>query len=162
MSRRKNRVFASTPGFGLVSVLMLAIIPTFDHQDNHPAQTPRDLRDSDIKNGAEHYAAVACGLLQLACGGLDECHAHVTPLSWDSPTLFGGEPVPDSPARVDATYAHHLVHLREGPLPGEFGTGWNNSAYWASVLGSHPIFSQVSPPNAWVAKATHAAAGHAC
>jgi hypothetical protein len=92
---------------------------------------------------------VACGLLQLACGGLDECHALITPLSWDSPTLFGGEPVPGSPARADATLLHHLVHLREGPLPGEFGTGWNNSAYWASVLGAHhPIFDQVGAPAA--------------
>ncbi len=114
-------------------------------------QSPADLRSVptaadgvQLAWEAQQFAAVACGVLQLACGGLDECHALVTPLSWDSPTLFGGEPVPESPARADATLLHHLVHLREGPLPGEFGTGWNNSAYWASVLGArHPIFDQV-------------------
>ncbi len=146
-----------------------------------------------------------CALLQLACGGLDECHDRITPFSWDSYTLFGGPPVlpsllhllrscahseqsacfcacnansvgfqcvggrregcvslksclietclqsgqvEGSIARDDATYIHHLVHMREGQHPGEFGTGWNNAGFWAGSVGSHPTFEQVTshPP----------------
>eukprot|EP00292_Cryptomonas_paramecium_P022322 CAMPEP_0113673846 /NCGR_PEP_ID=MMETSP0038_2-20120614/7078_1 /TAXON_ID=2898 /ORGANISM="Cryptomonas paramecium" /LENGTH=158 /DNA_ID=CAMNT_0000590337 /DNA_START=146 /DNA_END=619 /DNA_ORIENTATION=+ /assembly_acc=CAM_ASM_000170 len=111
MRRQTKRPFASSPAFDL---------------------TPSDLLDPPAEGGPSHFAVVACGLLQLACGGLDECHNAVTPLSWDAPTSFAGPPIADSPARAEATYAHHLVHMREGGNVGEFGTGWNNSGYWAS------------------------------
>jgi hypothetical protein len=36
------------------------------------------------------------------------------------------------------------VHVREGKFPGEFGTGWNNAAFWSGQVGAvHPIFEQV-------------------
>eukprot|EP01062_Namystynia_karyoxenos_P074507 TRINITY_DN71427_c0_g1_i1.p2 TRINITY_DN71427_c0_g1~~TRINITY_DN71427_c0_g1_i1.p2 ORF type:complete len:241 (+),score=63.53 TRINITY_DN71427_c0_g1_i1:79-801(+) len=79
---------------------------------------------------ASHFAQVARGLLLLAAGGVDECHNAVTPFSWDSSTEFAGPAVRGSPAAAVATYAHALVHRREGCNQGEFGTGYNNSNYW--------------------------------
>lgn len=55
----------------------------------------------------------------------------ITPLSWPEGTHFGGPPVYDSPAAREATYAHSLVHRREAFHVGEFGTGWQNSAFWS-------------------------------
>lgn len=52
----------------------------------------------------------------------------------------------DSSAQDDATYIHHLVHMREGQFPGEFGTGWNNAGFWAGSVDDHPTFPQVSSP----------------
>jgi len=116
MARRKGRSFLDTPALSLTP-------------EDMPTSAPGD------------YAKLACAALQLACGGLDECHNIVTPLSWDAPTLFGGAPV-ESEARSEATLLHHLVHLREGQHVGEFGTGWNNSGFWAGALGEHPVLSQ--------------------
>lgn len=57
-----------------------------------------------------HFAQVAIALLYLACGGLDEAHNLVTPLSWPLKTDFGGKPVKGSPANAEASYAHALIH----------------------------------------------------
>mmetsp|Transcript_56019 Transcript_56019/g.137377 ORF Transcript_56019/g.137377 Transcript_56019/m.137377 type:complete len:291 (+) Transcript_56019:42-914(+) len=128
MLRRTQRAFVNTPAFEL---------------------TPEDIPS---KGGPEHYPRIVCALLQLACGGLDECHNAVTPLSWDSHTLFGGAPIENSPARHDATLLHHFVHLREGQHPGEFGNGWQNSGFWAGTLGHHPVFDEVHAAAMEIAK----------
>ncbi|GFR52205.1 hypothetical protein Agub_g14745, partial [Astrephomene gubernaculifera] len=62
---------------------------------------------------AEHYARVVAALLYVACGGLDQAHNLVTPLSWGAPTPFAGPPLPGSPAAKDAAYTHALVHRSE-------------------------------------------------
>jgi len=118
LEKRREREFALTPAFGL---------------------TPEDLGDSS----SNHFLVVAVSILQLACGGLDECHNNITPLSWDDGTIFGGPPVYDSPARQEATLLHCLVHLREGHHPGEFGTGYQNSGYWAGGVTEHPTMNQM-------------------
>jgi hypothetical protein len=33
--------------------------------------------------------------------------------------------------------------VREGQNPGEFGSGWNNSGYWAGMVGEHEVFRDV-------------------
>lgn len=85
--------------------------------------------------GGSDHARVAVALLLLGGGGTDECHALVTPLSWPDGTTFGGPPKPGSAAAAEATYAHALVHRREAWHPGEFGTGWHNSAFWYGSVG---------------------------
>jgi len=127
MARRKGRPFLDTPASSL---------------------TP-----DDIPSGGSSldHAKVACSALQLACGGLDECHNAITPLSWDAPTHFGGAPV-DSAARPEATLLHHLVHMREGQHVGEFGTGWNNAGFWSGALGPHPVLRQAHAAAAELAR----------
>jgi len=88
--------------------------------------------------GGSDYAKVAVGLLLLGGGGTDECHDLVTPLSWPEETHFGYEPpVSNSVASWEASYAHSLVHRREGPNVGEFGMiGWSNANYWSNASSS--------------------------
>ena len=113
MAKRTSRAFALSPAFALV-----------------PEDLPGGLSDAErlklletTGRSAGDAAAATCALLQLACGGLDEAHNRVTPLSWPDGTLFGGPPIYDSEAREDATLIHCLIHVREGKYPGEFGTG---------------------------------------
>ena len=87
--------------------------------------------------GGSDHAKVAIALLLLGGGGVDECHALVTPLSWPEATHFGGSAVYDSPAAQEATYAHSLVHRREAYHVGELGTGWRNSAFWMGSTRVH-------------------------
>ena len=82
-------------------------------------------------------------LLHLSCQRIDHCHTLITPLSWSARTSFGGDPIPHSKWRKEATYAHAMVHRMEGREEGEFGTGFNNSSYWWGVLGKHSLFSTV-------------------
>ena len=49
-------------------------------------------------NSVSKCVRVEVGLLLLAGGGADECHALVTPLSWPDGTTFGGPPVFPRPA----------------------------------------------------------------
>ena len=100
--------------------------------------------------GGSDFARVAVAGLLLGGGGIDECHDLVTPLSWDDGTVFGGPAVPGSPAAREATWAHAIIHRAEGPHPGEFGTGWHNSAFW---------FGQVIAPDLY--EVTRAAVVHA-
>jgi len=88
-------------------------------------------------------ADVTKGLLYFAVGGVDETHALVTPYSSSSSAAFAEPPVLNSPWKKDATYVHAMVHRREGPYKGEFGSGWSNSGYWFSAVGPHPIYEKV-------------------
>lgn len=58
----------------------------------------------------------------------------------------------DSSAQDDATYIHHLVHMREGQFPGEFGTGWNNAGFWAGSVDDHPTFPQLQQASVLIAQ----------
>ena len=134
MAKRTQRPFASTPAFNL-----------------RPEDLPGGKTDAErlkvleqTGQSAGDSAAATCALLQLACGGLDECHNRITPMSWPDGTLFGGPPIYNSVARDDATLLHCLTHVCEGRYPGEFGTGWNNAAFWNGQVGDeHPVFVQV-------------------
>jgi hypothetical protein len=95
-------------------------------------------------NAAEHYARVIAALTYLTCGGLDHAHNLVTPLCWGSATHYAGRPIAGSKAATEAAYAHALIHLLEGDIVGEFGTGFSNANYWYAATGrSHPIHPRV-------------------
>jgi len=67
----------------------------------------------------------------------------VTPFSWPSSTCFGGPPqlpLEASGIMADACYIHALVHRREGTIPGEFGSGFNNCRFWLQSTGTHAAF----------------------
>ena len=64
--------------------------------------------------GGSDYARVAVALLLLGGGATDECHDLITPLSWNDDTHFGYGPPKSSVAAAEASYAHSLVHRREG------------------------------------------------
>jgi hypothetical protein len=81
---------------------------------------------------ASEPAQVMVALVLIARGALDAAHDIVGDL--------------DS---AEATYAHAIIHRREGAASGEAGLpGYSNSRYWFSCLGDHPLFPQV---NAFVA-----------
>ena len=82
---------------------------------------------------------VILALLYVACGGLDQAHNIITPLSWGSWTSYAGAPKPKSPAAREAAYIHALVHRQEGQCIGEFGSGFSNANYWYAAAGQHPI-----------------------
>ena len=134
MAKRTQRRFVSSPAFEL-----------------RPEDLPGGKSDEErlklletTGQSAGDLEAATCALLQLACGGLDECHNRITPMSWPDGTLFGGPPIYNSDAQEDATFLHCLVHIREGKFPGEFGTGWNNAAFWSGQTGmDHPVFVHI-------------------
>lgn len=73
-------------------------------------------------------AQVLIALIFIARGALDAAHDIVGSL--------------DS---AEATYAHAMIHRREGASTGEAGLpGYSNSRYWFSCLGDHPLFAQVA------------------
>lgn len=96
-------------------------------------------RGVESQDRAEIGAAALC----LMLGGLDEAHNIVTPHSWPEPTTFGGQPKHGSEMVVEASYCHHIIHRNEGEHLGEFGTGFNNSGYWISRAGDHPLYLQL-------------------
>lgn len=106
LSKRTSRKFADSPAFNL--------LPEHLPGGKSDAERLRMLESTGITAGDE--AAAMCGLLQLACGGLDEAHDRITPMSWPDGTLFGGPPIAGSSARHDATLLHCLVHIREGKV----------------------------------------------
>jgi hypothetical protein len=94
--------------------------------------TPKGRRKCD-------FSDVILALLYVACGGLDQAHNIITPLSWSSWTPYSGAPKPKSPAAREAAYIHALVHRQEGHCIGEFGSGFSNANYWYAAAGQHPI-----------------------
>ena len=143
MAKRTSRKFASSPAFELR--------PEHLPGGKSDAERLKLLETTGLSTGDD--AAAICALLQLACGGLDEAHNRITPLSWPDGTLFGGPPIYDSVARDDAILIHCLIHIREGKYPGEFGTGWNNANFWAGQVGrEHPIFEQIQHASAVVVR----------
>jgi hypothetical protein len=91
----------------------------------------RGIEDTIEALGGSDYTRVAVGLMLLGGGATDECHDLVLPLSWQGETDMGyGTPRP-SEAAFEASYAHALVHRREGPNMGEFNMiGWANAHFW--------------------------------
>lgn len=76
---------------------------------------------------AGEMAKVIVSLIFIARGELDAAHDIVGSLH-----------------SAEATYAHAMIHRREGASTGEAGLpGWSNSQYWFSCLGDHPIFPQL-------------------
>ena len=57
----------------------------------HPAFTAlaEDVQAAIDSLGGSDFARVAVGLLLLGGGGVDECHALITPLCWPDGTTFG-------------------------------------------------------------------------
>jgi hypothetical protein len=106
LSKRTKRRFAESPAFHL--------LPEHLPGGKSDADRLKMLESTGFTQGDE--AAAMCGLLQLACGGLDEAHDRITPMSWPDGTLFGGPPIAGSSAREDATLLHCLVHIREGKV----------------------------------------------
>jgi hypothetical protein len=102
----------------------------------------------------EYTARIAVALILLGHGYTDEAHDLVSPLSWPRETAFGygppvalldidnsssgngtgGHNINGSAVTAAASYAHALVHRREGPGASEFGmTGFQNADYWTGV-----------------------------
>jgi hypothetical protein len=99
--------------------------------------------DINIENvqeiaSARYYTTLSLALVLLGNGLADEAHDLITPLSWNQDTYFGG---PTMVAQVDgsviavASYAHSLIHRREGFAQGEFAMmGYQNAQYWMNAL----------------------------
>jgi hypothetical protein len=119
-----------------------------DKENSHHCK--ENARNDDCKkdDNQEYMARIAIALLLLGHGYTDEAHCLVSPLSWPRETHFGyGPPVAfcledtndtdDDDQGINlaaASYAHALVHRREGPNPSEFGrTGFQNADYWTGV-----------------------------
>ena len=88
---------------------------------------------------------MAIALVLLGNGYTDESHALVAPLSYPQKLSFGYDPFGNAyssvseEARSYASYAHSLVHRREGPNVGEFRqTGFENAKYWSSIVLCSP------------------------
>eukprot|EP00877_Chromochloris_zofingiensis_P002972 jgi/Chrzof1/12676/Cz07g03120.t1 len=106
----------------------------------------RGLQPKDVAQGStsdSDFAKVIAALLYVACGGLDEAHNLITPLSWGSWTPYAGAPVRNSPAAAEASYVHALTHRQEGNCIGEFGSGFSNANYWYASAGQHEIFPKL-------------------
>mmetsp|Transcript_5864 Transcript_5864/g.8862 ORF Transcript_5864/g.8862 Transcript_5864/m.8862 type:complete len:479 (+) Transcript_5864:2-1438(+) len=110
------------------------------------AETINDLViaiEYDIENVEEitlarHYTTLSLALVLLGNGLADEAHDLITPLSWNEDTYFGG---PTMVAQADgsviavASYAHSLIHRREGFAQGEYAMmGYQNAQYWTNAL----------------------------
>ena len=98
--------------------------------------------DTLNSTNSKHYFNCILSLLCLPFGELDRAHNLVTPLSWGSFTSYAGPPVLDSPAAIEASHIHSMIHRAEGKVEGEFGTGWLNAAYWGRVAegsGGNPF-----------------------
>jgi len=99
--------------------------------------------DINIENvqeiaSARYYTTLSLALVLLGNGLADEAHDLITPLSWNQDTYFGG---PTMVAQVDgsviavASYAHSLIHRREGFAQDEFAMmGYQNAQYWMNAL----------------------------
>mmetsp|Transcript_388 Transcript_388/g.646 ORF Transcript_388/g.646 Transcript_388/m.646 type:complete len:495 (+) Transcript_388:90-1574(+) len=85
----------------------------------------------------KHHLMLALGLILLGNGFIDEAHDLITPLSWNEDTYFGGRtmvPEADESVVAIASYAHSLLHRREGYALGEFGMiGYQNAKYWSNA-----------------------------
>ncbi len=94
----------------------------------------------------KYYSTLALALIFLGNGFPDECHDLITPLSWQDDTYFGGPSLTSTISGEDASasgsgsvvalasYAHALLHRREGFAQGEFGMmGFQNANYWANA-----------------------------
>jgi hypothetical protein len=82
-----------------------------------------------------HYARIAVAVLLLGHGFTDEAHCLIAPLTWNASTSFGyGPPIATRPdVLATGSYAHALIHLREGFQDSEYGmTGFGNAKFWIS------------------------------
>lgn len=85
----------------------------------------------------EYTCRIAVALILLGHGYTDEAHDLVSPLTWPRETPFSyGLPavLTCEKTLAAASYAHALVHRREGPHDSEFGlTGFQNADYWTGA-----------------------------
>lgn len=80
-----------------------------------------------LPDGGSEPAQVMVALVLIARGALDAAHDIVGELGCS-----------------EATYAHAMIHRREGQATGEAGLpGYSNSRYWFVNLGDHPLFPAV-------------------
>lgn len=115
---------------------------------------PMAIRDINLEPGnksTRHYSTLSLALIFLGHGLLDEAHNLITPLSWEEDTYFGG---PSETATVSddvltiASYAHSLLHRREGFAKGEFGMmGYQSADYWADKAEERDIISSTRKSN---------------
>ncbi len=93
--------------------------------------------DAVSRLNCKHHTMIALALIFLGNGLPDEAHDLITPLSWSEDTYFGGQTLcaqADDSVVAMASYAHSLLHRREGFAQGEFGMiGYQNANYWASA-----------------------------
>lgn len=103
-------------------------------------ETIDDLTLNPEDTYCRHNAMIALALIFLGNGLADEAHDLITPLSWSEDTYFGGPtlcPRANDPVVAMASYAHSLLHRREGFAQGEFGMmGYQNANYWPSATRS--------------------------
>jgi PAS domain-containing protein len=84
----------------------------------------------------QQWAWIATALILLGHGYVDHAHNLVGPLSFHmSLPYFHGPTIATEPdILAAASFAHSLVHRREGPHPSEFGqTGFCNAQFWAGA-----------------------------
>lgn len=90
---------------------------------------------AESQNG--YLFRIVVALTLLGNGFVDEGHNLILRLSWRGDLSYAYGPPPtlteDTIPNL-ASYAHCLVHRREGPHDSEFGmTGYRNSDYWAGT-----------------------------
>jgi hypothetical protein len=115
------------------------------------------------------FGIIACALILIGNGCIDEAHSIITPLSWPEPVHFGyifdsndrsaetssdssprGQPQLryadiDEISKTYAMYTHSLVHRYEAFHVGEFGMmGWDNANYWSSATAKSPAYENTS------------------
>jgi len=127
---------------------------------SHPlvSNLPKSIEDlfplEKIDDEKRNFGLISLSLILLGNGMTDEAHDLVTPLSWPEDTYFGFGPsvyATVSPATQSyATYAHCLIHRREGPHYGELGMrGWGNANYWSRAVLQSPGVKEL-PHKDWL------------
>ena len=132
------------------NVSIEAIVPcsglsSFSEFVSHLPKSLEKFLNADSDGDARYFSLVAIALVLLGNGYTDEAHALVAPLSYPQELPFGYDPSGNAyssvseDARSYASYAHSLVHRREGPNVGEFRlTGFANARYWSSIVLCSP------------------------
>lgn len=120
-------------------------LSSFSEFVSHLPKSLEKFLNADCDRDARYFSLVAIALVLLGNGYKDEAHALVAPLSYPQKLPFGYDPSENAyssvseDARSYASYAHSLVHRREGPNVGEFRqTGFANARYWSSIVLCSP------------------------
>jgi hypothetical protein len=120
-------------------------LSSFSEFLSHLPKSLEKFLNADCDGDARYFSLVAIALVLLGNGYTDEAHALVAPLSYPQKLPFGYDPSENAyssvseDARSYASYAHSLVHRREGPNVGEFRqTGFANARYWSSIVLCSP------------------------
>jgi hypothetical protein len=134
--------------------------------------------DNPQRQQQQAFGIIACALILLGNGCIDEAHSIITPLSWPEPVHFGyyfhsndrsdettssvSTTAPQSQqqllqyseideiSKAYAMYTHSLVHRYEAFHVGEFGmSGWANANYWSSATAKSPAYEKSFPYADW-------------